>query len=520
MSRIRYRRKADTHLPEPKDYTGSEKLNKVFLNRKGRDAMSVLTILYEKYDIGGPVPYLTIRAAEPGRAAMIIVGNTWKGLEKSTGVSAEDLTEAQAKSHPTARAEFNKHAEEKLLRLQARHAPLTIRYSTILLWWLLGRNARFKMESQKDDDRDGMHVEALIEWAEERTLGDHDCEKTGDAFKDWFRQRLKYDGAPIVGDWPQGGQDGTIQKYHSAFGMALNGFVAEYGVAVRVDFKRTVGKVDHEQRLATGLTWTDIVKIVFFCLGYIWNLDGFAWEWAEKNGTPQQRLIRLTGKALTDHCAFYLPVLRVTIIYALTGTRLGRISKLGWEKDDWRGWIDFGRRMIIRKGRLAKDPPHKPARPSLLLPLAIRVFRRWFKDDAAQRMREKWDDAESGGFFVVHDGSGNEVGNIDRRAKKAFEAVGIANRRHDLKALCVGIMWEAGFDLRRIARRTGNDPGTVEENYLFLVEESEGVERPKVDENALTFLRFMDPKKQCRHVPRASQPGLPQNPKAEQDENE
>ena len=117
------------------------------------------------------------------------------------------------------------------------------------------------------------------------------------------------------------------------------------------------------------------------------------------------------------------------------------------------------------------------------------------------------DDAGDGGFYVIHDGRGNEVENLARRAKKAFEAVGIPNRRHDLKAAAVGIFWEAGFDLRRIARRTGNDPDTLEENYLFLVEESEGVARPKLDEGALTFLRFMDPKKRCRRVPRASQAG-------------
>ena len=390
MSRNRYKKEADRHLPSPDHFPGSRKLEKVFLNEAGHDALHVLEILAEKFDIGGPIPYLTIRPAEPGREAAIVVRGTWKDRAKSTGVAADGLTEAQARSHPTARAELAKQAAEKLLRLQARHAPRTLRYSTMLHWWLTQRNSRLKPGSSRDDDRDGLRVEALVEWCQDRTLESH-SRKIGDEFKDWFRRRLIAERAEIVGDWPAGGQDGTIQKYHYALAMALNEFADEYDVGVRVGFDKTKGRVDYEHRLASGLTWTDIVKVLFYCLGYVWYADGFAWEWVERDGKPpRQQLLRLTGRALADHLAFFTPVLRLTLLYALTGTRLQRNAKLGWERNDWRGWIDFDRGMIIRKGRLAVDFPHKPAKPSLLLPLALRIFRRWHKEDDAQRRREGW----------------------------------------------------------------------------------------------------------------------------------
>jgi hypothetical protein len=144
-----------------------------------------------------------------------------------------------------------------------------------------------------------------------------------------------------------------------------------------------------------------------------------------------------------------------------------------------------------------------------LLRPAARVFARWFREDQARQRAEAWDDTVDGLFFIVHDGRGGRVDNIAYRAKKAFAAVGILNRRHDLKASGVGIFWEAGFSLDRVARLTGNDPMTIRQHYLFLEADSEGVTRPRPDESKLTFLNLVDPKKLCRRLPRASRPGPP-----------
>lgn len=524
MSKGPYKREKDTHLPWPQDAWGSRKLDRLFLNETGLDPISLLRKLDKEFDIGGAVPYLTIRGVEPGRSAMIVVRNTWDGSEKSTGVAADGMTEAQARLHPTARAELVKHAAEKVLRLQARHAPTTIRYSRILRWWLDKRlkrrgAARDKPEAILDrkrgnfatqdmDNRDGHRVETWMEFLEERTLVSHTA-NVGDNFNDWFRKRLVEAGAPIVGDQVKGGQDGTVANYHSCLSQALGEFAEEYRLAVRLSFNKTRGEQDYQQKLAAGITWTDIVKVVFFCLGYHWNGDGFAWEWVERNGKMRQWPLRLSGKQLAEHLAFYMPVIRLVMVYVITGTRLQRIALLGWEKHDTRGWIDLARRMIIRNGRLGPDYEHKPRRPSRLLRPAVRLFARWFRDDQARQRAEAWDDVEDGGFYVVHDGCGSRVDNIAYRAKKAFVAVGIPNRRHDLKASAVGIFWEAGFGLSRIGHLTGNDPVVIKQHYLFLEADSEGMTRPKPDESKLTFLGFMDPKKLCRRLPRASRPGPP-----------
>jgi len=524
VSKGPYKREVDTHLPWPQDAWGSRKLDRIFLNEAGLDPINLLKKLDEEFDIGGAVPYPTIRGGEPGRSAMIVIRNTWDGSEKSTHVSADGMTEAQARLHPTARAELAKHAAEKVLRLQARYAPTTIRFSRVLRWWLDKRlksrdaaksepaailnRKRGDFPPRGQDGRDGHHVDTWMQFLGDRTLASHTA-NVGDDFNAWFRGRLKAAGAPIVGDQVKGGQDGTVGNYQYCLSMALSEFAEEYRLAIRVSFKKTYGKVDYQQKLATGITWSDIVKVIFFCLGYLWNEDGFAWEWEERNGKMGQRPLRLTGKALADHLAFYMPVLRLVIVYAVTGTRLQRIVMLGWEKDDSRGWVDLARQMIIRNGRLAPNPESKPRRPSRLLRPAARAFARWFREDQARQRAEAWDDTVDGAFYVVHDGRGGRVDNISYRAKKAFVMVGIPNRRHDLKSSGVGIFWEAGFGLDRIARLTGNDMVSIRQYYLFLEADSEGVTRPRPDESKLTFLNLVDPKKLCRRLPRASRPGPP-----------
>lgn len=505
-------------------------MDRAFLNEAGLDPIALLKKIDKEFDLGGAVPYLAIRVAETGRTAMIVVRNTWDGSEKTTGVSADGLSEPQARLHPTARAELRKQADEKVLRLQSRYAPRTIRYSRILRWWLEKRLGQFKAAREKQnallnrsrgipdptntDDRDSHRVETWIEFLGDRTLATHTAE-IGNEFNDWFRRRLTAAGKPIVGAHVMGGQDGTMGGYHSTLSTALTEFAEEYQAAVRLAFRKTRAKTNYEQRLATGITCVDVIKVLFFCLGFLWNEDGFAWEWVERDGKKRQRPLRLSGKALEAHLAFYMPVVRLVILYVLTGTRLRRIASLGWERDDYRGWIDLSRSMIVRNGRLSPDYKSKPRRPSRLLRLAARIFARWLRQDQARRTAEGWDDIHEGSFFVVHDGQGNAVENLAYRAKKAFLAVGIPNRRHDLKMASVGLFWYAGFDLRRIARVTGNDPDTLERHYLFLIEESEGVIRPKCDERSLTFLGFLDPERTCRRLPPSSRSGPPAKRKRE-----
>jgi hypothetical protein len=105
-------------------------VEKVFLNPTGKPALKVLAQLNDLFQIGGAVPYLAIRKAEPGREPMIVVRCNETGEERSTRVPATDLTEDQAKDHPEAKKELEEFAKERLLKLQSKHAPETIRYST------------------------------------------------------------------------------------------------------------------------------------------------------------------------------------------------------------------------------------------------------------------------------------------------------------------------------------------------------------------------------------------------------
>jgi hypothetical protein len=320
---------------------------------------------------------------------------------------------------------------------------------------------------------------------------------------------MKHEKAPEAEGVVEGGTDGTVGRYQDWLALALKEFAKEYRLPVKVSFNKTRGEVDYEQRLATGLMWTDLVVVIFFCLGFLWNGDGFAWEWQERKGKRHQRLLRLSGKALADHIEFFFPVIRALLLYALTGTRRGRIMLLGWVRDDYRGWIDFDRRMIIRNGRLAPEPDSKPRRPSRVLRPVLGLIRRWSKEDAAQRAAEEWDDPDAGGYYVVHDGRGDMVENLGYRRKEAFEAVGLAHRLHDAKSFAVGIIWAIGYSLDRVARFTGNNPRVIHEHYHFLEADSEGTSRPTPNEKTLTLLKLLDPEKTCRRVPRASKPGPP-----------
>lgn len=527
MAKNAYRRDNDENLPEARDFWGSKRLNKVFRNKKNLDPIRLLLKLNTEFGIGAPIPTIDIRSAKPGLAAMIVVQNTWDDAIKSIHVSAEGLTKAKARLHPLAVAALRDQAKETALRFQARLAPTTVRYSTIFSWWLAKRAKEKESLKQTDekkrqrrngdfdpkdsDDRDGPMVAVLLEFTEDRTMLSH-TKNIGNEFKVWFRERKKEEGALVIEETVKGAMDATVGKYQSVLSQSVKEFADEYRLPVKTGFEKTRGKVDYEQRLATGITWTGLVTVVFFCLGYLWNGDGFAWEWEERNGKPYQRLSRLSGKALAVHLAMFLPVIRLILIYATTGTRLNRIGLLGWDPDDRRGWIDFERRMIIRNGRLSPNPTSKPRRPSRLLRPVLHMLAHFFREDEARRRAEVWDDVEGGGFYVVHDGRGNRVKNLGYRAKEAFAAVGIDNRRHDLKASCVGFIWEAGFELNRVARLTGNDLVVVNQHYLFLEANSDGVARPKPVESKLRFLQLMDPQKLCRRVPRTSQPGPPPAP--------
>ncbi len=521
------RREADAHLPWPSEFPSFRQLKKVFLNPASKAPLEVLAQLNHRLQIGGAVPYLTRRKAEPGREAVIVVRCTESGEEKSTHVPAAGLTEEQAKEHPAAKKELEKFARERLLKLQAKHAPETIRYSTILLWWLDRRKGTsltpYQLEQRKrhnleegrrdpslDAGMDQNHVEEWVHFLQGRTLESHHFLIHED-FAKWRRERLVAAGKKLRRGQPVGGADATIAGYEDCLRLALNDFGKVFRPPVRLAFGRTKVSVDDEQRAADGITWPVIQRLILFCLGYIWNEDGFAWDWFERDGTRVRRWLRLSGEDLADHLRYYMPVLRVVLIYFVTGTRLDRILWLGWKPDDSRGWIDFARRMIIRNGRKGPNYKAKPRRPSRLTLPALKVLEFFFKEDMRVRLAGEWDDGDKN-FYVVHDGHGNKAPNMKRRLKAAFAAVGLESRRHDLKAACVAVFFEAGYDLRRAARLTGNDPNTVEKRYLFLTADAEGTVRPTPNPKTLTFLQFADPQKLCRRRPRASRPGPPPAP--------
>ncbi|MDA9405227.1 hypothetical protein XH79_41710 [Bradyrhizobium sp. CCBAU 45389] len=529
MSKRRRRARPDDHLPYPQDFhrplDPQRRLEKFFLRTDGEPALEVLRKLDERFGIGGALPYLTIRAADAKRGPMIVVCNSENGDERSTEISAAGLTMAQAQLHPTARVKLDRYAQEKLLRLQSQYVPTTVRYATILRWWLETvepkRLAKEKEAARRRNNRErGIrdpldrfdahfpYVTKLMEFFRDRRLSTH-TEEVGDDFNKWLRAELVTDGAPLEGDHPVGGADGTVAQYQYRLACALKELTRRFRPPIRLGFRRTYPRKNVEQRLATGFTWPEVLRIIVYCLGYVWNEDGFAWEWVDEEGGRRRWLFVPNRKT---HILYFFPVIRFVLIYFLTGTRFSRIGSLGYKKDDYRGWIDLARRMIIRNGRLSPDYPNKPRRPSRILPAALRIFRWWHAQDRRQQVREQWHDVDKGGYYVVHDGRGGEVTNIRYRAKKAFAAVGITHTNHDLKTACVGVFWEAGFDLRRIARLIGNDPDTVEEDYLFLVAESEGVLRPSPDWSKLTFLNFVDPQRKCRRIPRASRPGPPPEP--------
>lgn len=529
MKKPHHRKRADEHLPLPglfrRTLDPHKRLDRFFEGTEDLHPLEILKKLNEKFGIGGAPPYITVRAADRDHRETIVVRNTEPKEEVSVGIPATGLSEAQIKAHPAAYLELVKYADEKLLRLQGKNAPGTLRYSRILRWWLERQTPatadeeteRKRRETNRERDvrdpvdvfrRHARHVVKLVEFFRDRRLESH-SKLVGHQFAKWFRDLLRMKKAPTVGNQPQGGQDGTISGYHDRLAQALNTFVEETQAPVKVSFDRIYASPRIEQRHATGFTAPEVIRLILFCLGFLWHVDGFAWEWAERNGRPHKKLIRLQGDELEAHLRFFEPALLTILIYVMTGTRLSRIASLGYEPHDYRGWIDFAKRMIIRNGRKGPNYRNKPRRPSRILPFTIRILHYFHARDQRRREREQWDDLEKGGFHVVHDGRGGKVDNLVTRMNKAYEAVGVDHTRHDLKVACVGLFWEAGFDLRRIARLTGNDPGVCEESYLFLQEESEGIERPRPEVAKMTFLSFVDPKRELRRAPRASRPGLP-----------
>src|ERR1700737_3460173 len=208
----RRRRKTyeDDHLPYPQDFLRPldphKLLDRFFVRFDGWPALEVLDKLNAQFGIGGAPPYVAIRPADGERGEMIVIRNSEDDTEKSTGVAAVGLTEAQARLHPTARAELDKYARDKLLRLQARNAPGALRYARVLLWWLgtikpksttPAQDRKRRLTNRRRNVRDpddafgvrSSRVKMLIRFFRDRRLATHNYD-VGDQFAKRFRDRL------------------------------------------------------------------------------------------------------------------------------------------------------------------------------------------------------------------------------------------------------------------------------------------------------------------------------------------
>ncbi|MBN8990627.1 MAG: hypothetical protein J0H42_20480 [Rhizobiales bacterium] len=515
-------KKRDDHLP-PIDLhdLGPKRqklIRKILSSCDGRRAFEVLEDLYERAEIGSPPPYLAIRPAEEGRQAMVIVRHSGTEDEKSTGVAAAGLENPL--DSPEAVAFFENYCADLLFRLHARLDPATIRFSTVIRMYLErvrpgnvipGNEELARLEARSHGERDPMrsykdHCHTAVEilkFVTDDRLGSLNA-NFGIDYKKFAQSKPKH-GAREGGGKVDGPSDTTVLLRLSFMRLVFDWFRREFRPPFRVEFETpeaTPGET-------ADLVWEEVQRAILHCLGYVWDGIGFVTHWVMHDGEWRLEFVRIGGRDAAlwaQHVAAHAAVIRLLLVYWLTGTRLHTILKLGWRPMTWRGWIDVARQWIHRNGRKSPNYFKKPRENSPMLPCVAELFARWSLEDEREAANERWPLRMDGGAYVVHNGRGGPAEGVVELARGALGIVGVDARLHDLKGGGVTAYWHAGFGLGQIALYFGNREDSIDRAYRSLKNSEEAVKRPRADPETITLERLVDPGKKLPAIPRSDPP--------------
>lgn len=222
--------------------------------------------------------------------------------------------------------------------------------------------------------------------------------------------------------------------------------------AVRLpELSFTIQKGVHRNRRA--LTWTEFVWLLLACLGFQRVGNTFKTKTVVWHGIS--RLVWDLAPAKRTRW-----LIRFFLIYVCTGTRYARNQKLVWGTNDKTGSLDPEGREIRRSGRGEIVAPNKPAGRSDLTPAFAAIVRKWYRQDL--RLSEDWMRPP---IYVLHDGKGRRLRNIEKLVKTVFARAGLENSAHVLKHTCVTLHALYGYTYEDLADQTDTGAETLKDHY-------------------------------------------------------
>jgi hypothetical protein len=396
-------------------------------------------------------PYLNVRFAAPGenRTPMVVIQDGRRqvttGIEYQPGLALED--------HDGAIDELGDYLQFSIEEEKQLKDPLDIPLGAVFKEFL-----RTEAPPQGCDDYD-------TKW------------KT-------YRNYLNY------GTWlAEFGKDKTVNYIDEDFGKKYKAWRLKQPARLNVAVDRRDASIEHEQYLAQktfrwllkklrkarvtlpdlefeiqhapkrqkrSLTWTEFVWLLLACMGFQREGDSFKKKIEIRHGVPRQVWDRLD-------CSQTRWLIRFFLVYLCTGTRFTRNSRLLWGENDDLGWLEPDGTAIWRNGRAAVLHPQKPAGRSSLTPAFAAFVRKWYRQDL--RLSAKWGRQP---VYVMHDGNGNPIPDIEGLVREVFRRAGLQNSAHILKHTCVTLMALFGYSLDEIARHTNTRAATLKDSYLWL----------------------------------------------------
>lgn len=169
--------------------------------------------------------------------------------------------------------------------------------------------------------------------------------------------------------------------------------------------------------------------------------------------------VRTRGRALA----------RAIVTGFYTGTRVDRLRNLGWEPDDYCGWLDLDRGLIVRSGMLngdtsKSDGEPKSADPAYMPRPFLNLARGWWRNDE-----------RAGVEFVVHQPDGSRYegkGSITNALKRVGRRCGYPDVIfHELRHSTVTVCLLNGCSIGETAAFVDMSVEMVEQVYSHIAEQ-------------------------------------------------
>ncbi len=361
----------------------------------------------------------------------------------STGIRRQPMLSPE--DHPRALEELGDYIDREARKEQVLKCPDDIPLAKVFSEYLksraIGKVKPKTFQAWKNE------VSWLIEFAGDKTLRYVD-----DDFGRHYVAWRMVQPARIQRDSERRELTMELEQRHAARAFEwLLRKLRKHGAARLPELDFTLQKGSYLNRRA--LTWTEFVWLLLACVGFQRRGNGFRTKTVISRGRTVT-----TWDLLPSHRTKRL--IRYLLIYFCTGTRVARNQRLLWGLNDPSGSLDPEGREIWRSGRTEEKNKIKRAGRSPLTPAFAAIVRKWYRDDL--RLSQKWGHPP---MYVVHDGEGDLLPNIENLVKEVYRRAGLKGSSHLLKHTCVTLHAMYGYTHEELGEFTNTLASTLKQHY-------------------------------------------------------